>query len=137
MPYTPPAGDNVNITFLGGYTPPSGDNVDFISGVVAVITINSVSRNKIYDDQLSSGFNTSVVRWRSNLSGPYRIEVGGNGAESGYLLKSGNTLENFSVRTDITDATIEALPTFSGAGSYRFNVYVKSVDNVWTPYGQV
>ncbi len=107
-----------------------------IQPLVAVITIDSVSRNKIYDDQLNIGLNTSVVRWKSNLSGPYRIEIGGNNVETGSLLKSGNTLSNFSVRTDITDSDIEAATTFSGTGSYRFNVYVKSVDNVWTPYDQ-
>lgn len=136
MPYTPPSGDNVDFTFQGGYVPPPGDNVDFLFGTVAVITIDSISRNTIYDDQALEGFNSSVIRWRSSAPGPYRIEMGGGGVGTGDLLKSGNTFANFSVRTELTDADIEGATTFSGAGSYRFNVYVKSDDEIWTPYNQ-
>lgn len=136
MPYTPPAGDSVNFGASGDYTPPAGNDVNFLFGTAAYITIQSVSRSTIYDDAAVPGFNTAVVRWKSSVDGPYRIEIGGSGAETGYLVKSGNTFADFSVRTDITDTTIEGATTFSGAGSYRFNVYVKSEDDVWTPYGQ-
>lgn len=136
MPYTPPAGDSVNFGAGGDYTPPAGNEVDFLFGEAATITIESISRNTIFDDQISSGFNTSVIRWKSSAGGPYRIEIGGAGAETGDLIRSGNTFADFVIRTDITDADIEGAATFSGAGSYRFNVYVKSDDDVWTPYGQ-
>lgn len=136
MPYTPPSGDNVDFTFQGGYVPPPGDNVDFLFGTIAVITIDSISRNVIYDDQAIPGLNTSVIRWTSTAAGPYRIEMSGDSVGTGDLIKSGNTFANFSVRTELTDSDIEGATTFSGAGSYRFNVYVKSDDDVWTPYNQ-
>lgn len=134
MAYTPPAGDNVNFTFTGGYTPPAGDGVDFLFGVVAIITIDSVSKNKIFDDALGVGNNSAVIRWRSTAAGPYRVEVGGTGANSGDLVKSGSTFANFSIRNEITDTDLEGAASFSGTGSYRFNVYVKSEDDIWTPY---
>lgn len=132
--YTPPAGNAVNFTFASGYTPPAGNDVDFYFGIVAVITVDSISKNTIYDNSAQPGFNSSVIRWHSDIDGPYRIELGGSGANTGGLIKSGNTLSNFVIRTDITDATIESAPTYSGTGSYRFNIYVKSSDDIWTPY---
>jgi len=134
MAYTPPSGDNVNFTFSGGYTPPAGDGVDFLFGVVALVTIDSVSKNRIYDDTLNVGNTRSVIRWHSTAAGPYRVEIGGDGANSGELVKSGNTFANFVVRNEITDADLEAATSFSGTGSYRFNVYVQSEDDIWTPY---
>lgn len=134
MPYTPPAGDNVDFTFQGGYVPPAGDNVDFLFGIVAVITIDSVSRNKIFDDALNAGYNKSVIRWSSSVDGPYRVEIGGDSVSTGSLVRSGSTFADFVIRNEITDADVEAATTFSGTGSYRFNVYVKSDDNIWTPY---
>lgn len=134
MAYTPPAGDNVNFTFSGGYTAPSGDNVNFLYGTIATIAVNSISRNRVIDDSSHLGYTTSVVRWSSTVGGPYRIEVGGSGVNTGDLVKSGNTLANFNFRTDITDSDIEGATTFSGSGSYRFNIYVKSNDNIWNPY---
>ena len=135
MPYTPPAGDDVDFTFSGGYTPPAGDGVDFLFGVVALVTIDSVSKNRIYNDALNLGNNRSVIRWHSSAAGPYRIEVGGTGANTGSLVKSGNTFADFRVRNEITDSDLEAAsPVFSGTGSYRFNVYVQSEDDIWTPY---
>jgi hypothetical protein len=134
MAYTAPAGDNVNFSFSGSYTPPAGDDVDFLFGVVAVITIDSISRNRIYNDTLNVGNTTSVIKWKSSASGPYRIEIGGTGANTGSLLTSGDTFADFEIRTEVTDSDIEAATTFSGAGSYRFNVYVKSEDDIWTPY---
>lgn len=134
MAYTPPAGDNVDFTFSGDYTAPDGDNVDFLFGVVAVITIDSISSNKIFDDALNVGNTTSVIRWSSTASGPYMVEIGGIGANSGFLTASGNTFADFSIRNEIIDTDIEAATSFSGTGSYRFNVYVKSEDNIWTPY---
>jgi hypothetical protein len=136
MPYTPPAGDSVNFGASGDYTPPAGNDVNFLFGTSAYITIESISRNTIYDDQAIPGLNRSVVRWKSSVGGPFKKELGGSGAETGDLLKSGNTFANFSVRTELTDADLEGATSFSGAGSYRINVYVKSDDDVWTPYGQ-
>jgi hypothetical protein len=134
MAYTPPAGDNVDFTFNGGYTPPDGDGVDFVYGIVAVVTIDSVSRNKIFDDQLFNGYTNSIIRWHSTLAGPYRVEIGGDGVNTGSLVESGNTAANISIKTIIEDSDIEAATTFSGTGSYRFNIYVKSVDDAWTLY---
>jgi len=134
MAYTPPLGNDVDFTFQGGYIPPTGNNVDFLSGIVAEITIGSVSRDIIYDDQVVTGFDTSVVKWQSSVSGAYRMEVGGDGVGTGYLVKSGNTTRNLSIKANLTDADIEGVTTFSGAGLYRFNIYVKSVDDVWNSY---
>jgi len=134
MAYTPPAGDNVDFTFQGGYTPPAGDNVNFLYGSVAENTIDSISRNYVLDDAVHDGYVTSVIRWHSSLGGPYRVEMSGSGVSTGDLVKSGNTFANFVVRTEISDSDIEGATTFSGAGTYRFNVYVKSADNIWTPY---
>lgn len=134
MAYTPPAGDNVNFTFDGAYTAPDGDDVDFLFGIVAVITVDSISRNKIFDDQLHSGYTNSIIRWHSSAAGPYRMEIGGQAVNEGTLVSSGNTFANFSVRTEVDDTDIESAATFSGTGSYRFNIYVKSEDDIWTPY---
>jgi hypothetical protein len=134
MAYTPPSGDNVNFTFEGDYTAPDGGRADFFFGIIALVTIDSVSKSKIFDDALNVGNTTSIVRWHSTAAGPYRIEVGGSGANTGDLLESGSTFTNFSVRSEITDTDLEAVTAFSGTGSYRFNVYVKSEDNIWTPY---
>ena len=134
MAYTPPSGDNVDFTFSGDYTPPAGDNVNFLFGIVAVITIDSVSKNKIFDDDLDVGNTTSVVRWSSTVAGPYKVEIDGSGATTGHLTASGNTFADFTIRNEITDTSIEAATSFSGSGSYRFNVYVKSEDDIWTPY---
>lgn len=132
--YTPPNGNAVNFTFLSGYTPPFGDNVDFYFGIIAIVTVDSVSRNIIYDDAVQPGFDSSTIRWHSDLDGYYRIELGGVGVNTGSLIKYGNTLSGFVIRTDISDETIEAANTFSGTGSYRFNIYVKNSDDIWTPY---
>jgi len=137
MAYTPPLGNDVDFSFQGGYISPTGNNVDFLSGIVAAITIGNVSRDIIYDDQILTGFDTSVVRWQSSASGAYRMEVGGDNVGTGYLVKSGNTTRHLSIKTNLTDTDIEGVTTFSGEGVYRFNIYVKSVDDVWSPYNQV
>lgn len=134
MAYTPPSGDSVDFTFSGGYNPPAGDDVDFLFGIVALVTIDSVSSNNIFDDTLNVGNTMTVVRWHSTAAGPYRVEIGGDGVNTGDLADSGNTFANFSVRNEITDTDIEAATSFSGSGSYRFNVYVQSDDDIWTPY---
>jgi hypothetical protein len=134
MPYTPPDGDNVDFIFEGGYTVPDGDNVNFLFGVVATITVNSISRNTLYDDDWQLGFEKSYVKWQSDAAGDYRIEVGGNGVGTGSLIKSGKTFAGFEVKSEITDDELESMSTFSGTGTYRFNIYVKSEDNIWNPY---
>lgn len=135
MAYTPPAADEVDFSFTSGYTPPAGDNVILNFGIPAVVTLESVSRSTIYDESVQAGFNQTVVRWSSDLTGPYRIEVGGTGAESGDLISSGNTFADFIVRNVIDDSDVEDAATFSGTGEYRVNIYVYNEDDdIWTPY---
>lgn len=134
MSYTPPDGDNVNFEFEGGYTAPAGNNVDFQFGVVVYVTIDHVSRDTLYDDQVASGFHRSRILWTADGSGDYRVEMGGNGAFTGDLLKTGRTYTGLTIKTELTDADLEAAPTFSGTGDYRFNVYVEGDSGVWTPY---
>jgi len=134
--YTPPSGDSVDFSFSGSYVPPSGDGVDFYFGIVAIITIDGVSDSNIYDDMLKPGFNTSVIKWHSSVDGAYRIEMGGTGVNTGDLIDSGETMANFVITTEIKDTNIENASSFSGDGSYRFNIYVKSSDDIWTPYNQ-
>ncbi|RLA03961.1 MAG: hypothetical protein DRQ47_04185 [Gammaproteobacteria bacterium] len=131
--YTPPAGDEVDFTFEGGYTAPAGDQVNFLFGLVATITISSVSRTTIYDDSLIPGFDTSRIRWSSDTPGPYLIEMGGTGAETGDTLASGNAIADYGMEILITDELIEAAPSFTGSDSYQFSIYVKSSDNIWNP----
>lgn len=137
MSYTPPAGDAVYFEFEGDYTSPAGDDVNFLFGVVAVITVDSISRTKLFDDLLYDGFTTTVIKWRSSADGSYRVELGGTGVSTGSLIETGNTFSNFVVNTTITDSDIEGATTFSGTGTYLFNIYVKSDDGIWTPYNQV
>ena len=131
MAYSPPDGDNVNFEFPGDYTPPVGDHVNFLFGVVACVTIEQVSRETLTNQ---IGFDTSIIRWASSASGPYRIEIGGSDRTFGGLVDSGYCATDGSINTEIQDDDVTTWSGFTGAGSYRFNVYVKSVDDIWTPY---
>lgn len=132
--YTPPVGNDVDFTFTSGYTPPSGDDVDLYFGIVGSVNIDSVSRDTIFDDAVQNGFDRAIIKWHASIDGDYRIELGGTGALTGELLFSGRTLANFTMRHTIDDSIIEAATSYSGTGPYRFNVYVKSSDDIWSPY---
>jgi len=131
MAYTPPAGDVVNFSFSGGYSAPSGDEVHFSFGTVGVITINSVSRASIGN---TDGFDKSIINWQSDIAGEYRVEMGGTGSETGDLMETGNIPANTPYETEITDDDITTASGFVGETSYEFNIYVKSEDDIWTPY---
>ena len=129
MPYTPPDGDDVNFVFQGDYTPPSGDGVDFYFGLVATIYLDGQSRDSISDD---SGFNNSILRWYSDISGDYRVELGGAEAFAGLLLEEGFCPANYTMEYVLYDNVLTTWSGYSGAGSYSVNVYVKSSDNIWS-----
>jgi len=131
MSYTPPSGDAVNFGFEGGYSAPNGDEVHFLFGIVAAITVNSVSRSIIDNDV---GFDSSIVNWRSDATGEYRVEIGGNGHGTGDLIESGYIGADVNKDTEITDDDITTASGYDGEKEYRFNVYVKSSDSIWTPY---
>ena len=129
MPYTPPAGDDVNFVFSGEYIPPSGDNVDFYFGLVATIAIDGQSRDKIDDDY---GFNISILRWHSDIAGEYRVELGGAAAFQGLLLEEGHVPANYTMEYRLYHDKITTWSGYSDAGNYYVNVYVKSEDNIWS-----
>lgn len=128
--YTPPSGDAVDFTFTGGYTVPDGDDVNFLFGTVASI-VSSFSLDTIYDDD---GFDKVIIRWTSDAAGDYRIELGGTGAETGDLLASGYCVASVENENIVTFDEISAAGNYTGFGTYRFNIYVKSEDNVWNLY---
>ena len=133
--YTPPSGTLVDFDTTGTYTPDDSSDVDFLPSSTAIVTVNSISRDTILDDKLYEGRNDSVIKWNSSVGGSYRIEIGGDGVHTGYLIDSGNTYAGLEVETVIDDAAIESATTFSGSGSYEFNIYIKN-NNVWTSYKQ-
>jgi hypothetical protein len=128
MPYTPPAGDDVNFVFQGEYIPPSGDGVDFYFGLVASIAIDGISRDTVYDDP---GFNSTKIRWYSNIPGEYRVELGGSAVYQGKLLDTGFIAANHTVENTLYDSDITTWSGYTGEGSYQIKVYVKSSDNIW------
>lgn len=142
MSYTPPAGDNVDFDLSGTYTPPQGDEVDFFFTqgdeeplTTPVVTILSVSRNKLYSNSLRIGFDRTIIKWSSDSKGDYRMEIGGTGANTGTLFRSGRTLANFVYRTVIRNNELEESDAFEGDGQYRFNIYAKKYNgDDWTPY---
>lgn len=131
MSYTPPSGDAVNFSFEGGYSAPNGDEVHFLFGTVAIITINSVSRSTIDD---GDAFDSSIINWQSSAAGEYRVEMGGSGHHTGDLIESGNIGASVARDTEVTDDDITTASGYAGEQAYRFNIYVKSVDDIWTPY---
>lgn len=134
--YTPPSGDAVNFTFSGSYTPPSGDDVDLLFGTTATVTVieppESPSRLSFSGD---TGFDRTTVKWSSDISGEYRIELGGSGANTGDLLAAGACVAGKEMQNTITYNDVTTASGYSGAGQYRINIYVKSEDDLWTPYG--
>lgn len=128
--YTPPNGDSVNFIFEEGYSPPSGDNVNFLFGAVASV-VSSASIRVLYD---KDGFDLVVIRWQSDIDGDYRIEIGGTGVNTGDLMDSGKCIGGIVLESVITLVTVEAASSYTGVGTYRFNIYVKSSDNIWNSY---
>ena len=122
--YTPPAGDEVDFTFSGGYA------VNFAFGLIASV-VSSFSMSDIYD---ADGFDQMVIRWTSDIDGTYRIEMGGTGVNTGDLLASGSCVGDLEVENIITFAQISGASSYTGEGSYRFNIYVRSSDGIWTFY---
>jgi hypothetical protein len=129
MPYTPPAGDDVNFVFQGSYVPPSGDGVDFYFGLVATILLDGISRDTVYSGTV--GFNETKIRWYSNLPGEYRVELGGNAVYQGKLLDTGYIAANHTVENVLYDSDFTTWSGYTGEGSYQIKVYVKSSDNIW------
>lgn len=128
--YTPPSGDAVDFTFTGGYTAPDGDDVNFLFGTVASI-VSSFALDAVYDED---GFDKLIIRWTSDGDGDYRIEMGGTGANTGDLMASGYCVADVEVETIVTYDEIAAAGSYSGDGTYRFNIYVKSEDDIWNLY---
>ena len=131
MSYTPPAGDAVNFDFEGGYSAPAGDGTHFLFGIVGLITINSVSRGTVSN---KTGFDKSILNWQSSAAGDYRVEIGGSGHGTGGLVASGDIIADYAINTEIDDSDITTWSGYAGEASYRFNIYVKSSDDIWTPY---
>lgn len=128
--YTPPSGDSVSFTFEGGYSVPSGDKVNFLFGDVSSI-ISSASIDILYDED---GFSSIIIRWQSDIDGDYRIEMGGTGANTGDLMDSGKCIGGIILENVLTLVMVEAANSYTGVGTYRFNIYVKSPDDIWNPY---
>jgi len=128
--YTPPSGDDVNFSFPGGYNAPDGDDVNFLFGLVASFSMFDPSRDTIYS---STGFGETILTWRSDISGDYRIEIGGNAAFDGDLIDSGYALAEYTMKYVLTEDDITSATGYSGEGDYVINVYVKSSDDIWSP----
>ena len=131
MSYTPPAGDAVNFSFEGGYSAPDGDAVHFMFGIVAVITVNSVSRSTVSDDE---GFDSAAVNWQSSIAGPYSFEIGGSARGTGGIVETGYVAAASAIDTEVVYTDITTWSGYTAPGSYRFNIYVMSTDNLWNPY---
>ena len=128
--YTPPAGDAVNFTFEGSYVAPTGQNVNFLFGIVSEL-VQDASLETVYT---ADGFDSVVVRWTSNIDGNYRIEMGGTGVYTGDLMFTGYVIADVEFEHIITAAMITSASSYTGPGTYRFNVYVQSSDGIWNPY---
>jgi hypothetical protein len=128
--YTPPSGDAVDFAFEGSYTAPDGDNVNFLFGLVASI-VSSFSLDAVYDED---GFDKVIIRWTSDIDGDYRVEMGGTGVNTGDLMASGYCIEDVEIENTVTYAEIAAAGGWTGVGTYRFNIYVKSSDDIWNLY---
>lgn len=128
--YSPPAGDAVNFTFEGDYTAPTGANVNFLFGVVSDLVQDS-SIETVYTED---GFDQVIIRWTSDIDGNYRIEMGGTGVTTGDLMASGYIIANVEFENVITSSDITSATSYTGPGTYRFNMYVQSSDGIWNPY---
>lgn len=60
--------------------------------------------------------------------------MGGTGVNTGDLMSSGKCIGGVEFEDNITLAIIEAANSYTGVGTYRFNIYVKSFDNIWNLY---
>lgn len=124
--YTPAAGDDVNFSFLGGYDVPDGDDVNFLFGLVANISMFDPSRNTVY----SGVSDTTILRWRSDIEGDYRIRIGGTNYDDGYLYDEGWVPAEYIMKHEFTAADFDAAGL--GPGEHGVNVYVLSEDNIWS-----
>ncbi len=128
--YSPPAGDAVDFTFEGSYVAPTGANVNFLFGVVSDLVQDS-SIETIYTED---GFDQIVIRWTSDIDGNYRIEMEGTGVTTGDLMAEGYIIADVEFENIITSDMILAASSYTGPGTYRFNMYVQSSDGIWNPY---
>jgi hypothetical protein len=127
--YTPPAGDDVNFSFTGAYEVPDGDDVNFLFGLVATISMFDPSRYNMYDGDAD----TTILRWRSDIEGEYRVRIGGTDHTNGYLYDEGWVPAEYIMMHEFTVADLQAAAgVYTGPGSYNINVYVKSSDNIWS-----
>ena len=60
--------------------------------------------------------------------------MGGTGANTGDLIASGSCAADTEMVNTILFTDISGASGYSGEGEYRFNIYVKSSDDIWTPY---
>lgn len=127
--YTAPAGDDVNFSFDSGYSAPDGDDVNFLFGLVANISMFDPSRTTVYDD--SGTADTSILKWRSDIEGDYRIILGGTDHTDGYLLDEGWAPAEYILEHTVTVADFIAAGL--SPGEHSVNVYVLSEDNIWSP----
>lgn len=126
--YTPPAGDDVNFSFTGGYEVPDGDDVNFLFGLVATISMFDPSRYTLYDNESAD---TTILRWRSDIEGDYRVRIGGTDHTNGYLYDEGWVPAEYIMKHTFT--TADFIAAGLGAGDHSVNVYVLSEDGIWSP----
>jgi len=126
--YTPPAGDDVNFSFTGGYEVPDGDDVNFLFGLVATISMFDPSRYTLYDNESAD---TTILRWRSDIEGDYRVRIGGTDHTNGYLYDEGWVPAEYIMKHMFT--TADFIAAGLGAGDHSVNVYVLSEDGIWSP----
>jgi len=124
--YTPPDGDDVNFSFTGSYSAPDGDDVNFYFGLVATISMFDASRDTVY----SGSADTTILRWRSDIEGDYRVRIGGTDQTDGYLFDSGWVPAEYIMTHELTVADFVAAGLSPGAHS--INVYVLSSDDIWS-----
>ena len=125
--YNPPAGDDVNFSFPGGYDVPDGDDVNFLFGLVATISMFDPSRYTLYDGDSD----TTILRWRSDIEGDYRVRIGGTDHTDGFLYDEGWVPSEYIMKHEFT--TADFIAAGLGAGDHSVNVYVKSSDDIWSP----
>lgn len=124
--YTPPDGDDVNFSFTGSYSVPDGDDVNFYFGLVATISMFDPSRFTVY----SGTADTTILRWRSDIDGDYRVRVGGTDYSDGYLYDSGWVPADYIMTHEFT--VDDFISASLGAGEHEINVYVLSSDDIWS-----
>jgi len=125
--YTPPDGDDVNFSFDAGYDVPDGDDVNFFFGLVATISMFDPSRYTVY----SGTADTTILRWRSDIEGDYRVRIGGTDHTDGYLYDEGWVPAEYIMKHELTVADL--VTAGLTPGDHSINVYVLSEDGIWSP----